>query len=207
MSAIHWARLTIASDQVDDAERLRISTENRLRSLDQVKGLKDSPEAKALDAQLDMLKGVEKVAVLELKRAMRSHPLGEWCKSQLGVGEKTLARLLGVIGDPAMRYDPEAEKDVPRTLSQLRSYCGYGDAATQRRRKGHKANWNAEARTRLYLISVSCMKCRRSPYRKFYDAARKDWEDRDTTDLHKHNHALRCVSKALLKDLWLEAAA
>lgn len=205
MSALHWARLTIAADQVDDAERLRITTQNRLRSLDQVKGLADSPEAQSLAAQLEALEQVERISILELKRSMRAHPLGDWCKAQVGVGEKTLARLLGVIGDPAYRTDPETGEVHERTLSQLRSYCGYGDAALQRRRKGHKANWNAEARKRLYVISECCMKQTRSPYRAVYDAARAKYEAEEITDLHKHNRALRAIAKALLKDLWQEA--
>lgn len=45
------------------------------------------------------------------------------------------------------------------------------------------------------------------PFRAVYDEARANWADRDTTDLHKHNHALRCVAKAILKDLWCEARA
>lgn len=205
MSILHWARLTIAADQVDDAERVRISTENRLRALVDAKGLADSPESKALEAQLEALLDVEKIAVLELKRAMRSHPLGDWCKGQIGVGEKTLARLLGVIGNPALRLDPETGEVSERTLAQLRSYCGYGDAALQRRRKGGKSNWNAEARKRLYLIADCCMKQTRSPYRVFYDEARAKYADEDITDLHKHNRALRAIAKAFLKDLWQEA--
>jgi hypothetical protein len=225
MSALHWARLTIAADQVDDAERLRIATANRYRALIDDKHLADSPESKALEAQLEAVKAVERIAVLELKRAMRSHPLGEWCKAQIGVGEKTLARLLGVIGDPAYRLDPETGELHERTLSQLRSYCGYGDAALQKRRKGQKANWNAEARKRLYLIAECCMKQTDSPYRKVYDDTRAKYADAvhgddcarcgpsgkpapagsPLSDGHKHARALRAISKIFLADLWREA--
>jgi hypothetical protein len=45
------------------------------------------------------------------------------------------------------------------------------------------------------------------PYRAVYDAAKLAWEDRDVTDLHRHNHALRLVGKAVLRDLFLEARA
>lgn len=51
------------------------------------------------------------------------------------------------------------------------------------------------------------MKQRRSPYREVYDQARASWVERETSDAHKHQHALRCVAKAILKDLWVEARA
>lgn len=216
MSNIAWARLTIAADQVDDVERLRIASENRLRALTEAveipsagividKAGKGTPEATALEAQVEALRGAEMVAVRELRRSMRAHPLGEWCKEVHGVGEKSLARLLGVIGDPANRFDPETGEIVPRTVSQLRSYCGYGDAAAQRRKRGVQSNWNAEARKRLYVIAECLMKQRQSPYRVVYDDAREKYADVDITDGHAHNRALRAVSKAFLKDLWLEA--
>lgn len=205
MTTLHWARLTIAADQLDDAERLRIATVNRLAAIERDKGLSGSPEAKALEEQAKTLKEVERIAVRELTQAMRAHPLGDWCRSQIGVGEKTLGRLLGIIGDPAMRVDPETGEVTARSLGQLRSYCGYGDAAAQRRRRGQQANWNAEARKRLYLIAVACMRQSSSPYRAVYEEARAKYADCDISDLHKHNRALRAISKAFLKDLWEEA--
>jgi hypothetical protein len=57
---------------------------------------------------------------------------------------------------------------------------------------------------RAFLVAESCIKHRTSPYRTVYDAARLSWADRDTSDGHKHNHALRLVAKAVLKDLWIE---
>jgi hypothetical protein len=216
MNTLAWARLTIAADQVDDVERLRIATENRLRSLIEAveipsagividKAGKGTPEATALEAQVEALRGAEMVAVRELRRAMRSHPLGEWCQEVHGVGEKSLARLLGVIGDPAHRFDPETGELKERSVSQLRSYCGYGDASKQKRKRGVQSSWNTDARKRLYIIADGLMKQRESPYRAVYDEAREKYADCDITDGHAHNRALRAISKAFLKDLWLEA--
>lgn len=206
-SVLSWARLTIAADQVDDAERLRISTENRYRALTMDKHGEGTPEAKSLAAQLDALKTVERIAVLELKHAMRAHPLGEWVVSVHGIGEKTAARLLGLIGDPAHRLDPEAGEVTERTVSQLWAYCGYDvrDGKAPKRQHGTQCNWNTEARKRVWLIADCAIKHRESPYRAVYDRERAKWADRDTTDLHKHNHALRVVGKTFLKDLWREA--
>lgn len=94
-----------------------------------------------------------------------------------------------------------------------------------RRRKGERANWSADAKTRAYLIAESCSKQRSSPYREVYDKRRavtaEKIHDRPCpqcngagkTELilspwkpgHQHADALRIVSKAILKDLWIAA--
>lgn len=121
------ALVLIAADVLDDLERIRIATENRLRSLTSEpvegerggwfgKGLSpDMPEVRRVDSILDGLRTLEHQAENDLKRAMRKHPLGDWVKRTVGVGEKQAARLLAAIGDPGSR----------RTVSQLWAYCGY----------------------------------------------------------------------------------
>src|SRR4051812_12049632 len=87
------ALLLISADYVDDIEKIRIATENRLRSLKQVKGLGDTPESRRWESQLEALNELEAFAISELKRAMRAHPLGEFVKGTVGLGEKQTARL------------------------------------------------------------------------------------------------------------------
>jgi hypothetical protein len=217
--------LTIYADLVDDLEKSRIATENRIRSLREVKGLAGSPEEERLDAIAMVLAESERKATNELRKAVKAHPLGPWISSQIGVGEKQAGRLLGVLGDPATRIDPETGEVVERTVSQLWSYCGYGDAKRQVRRRGEKGNWNATLKMRAFLIAESCMKARTSPYRKVYDDARAKYADAvhadeckrcgpsgkpaqpgsDLSDGHKHARALRLVAKTFLRDLWEEA--
>lgn len=89
-----------------------------------------------------------------------------------------------------------------------------------RRRRGHKANWSTDAKTRAYLIVESCMKNRNSPYRKVYDDGREKYAEAvhahacapcgaavgaPLKDGHKHARAMRLVMKAVLKDLWIES--
>lgn len=222
---MNYALLTIYADLVDDLERSRIATENRIRSLSQVKGLANSPEEKRLKLIADSLKEAENKATNELVKAVKAHPLGEWIAGQIGVGEKQAGRLLGLLGDPYLRVDPETGEVHHRMVSQLWSYCGYGDAATQVLRRGEKASWSTELRQRAHLIAVSCMKKRKSPYRKVYDDRRKrDKKAKHTaeckrcgpsgkpakagsslSDGHKHARALRAVAKEVLKDLWIQA--
>jgi hypothetical protein len=167
-----YALLTIYADLVDDLEKSRIATENRAHSLREVKGLAGSPEEERLDSIAMGLAEAERKATNELKKAVKAHPLGEWIGKQCGVGEKQAGRLLGVLGDPAFRVDADSGEVVERTVSQLWSYCGYGDAKAQVRRRGVKDHWNATLKVRAYLIAESCMKTPTSPYRKVYDEGR-----------------------------------
>lgn len=189
----HDALLLVLADALDDLERVRIATQNRVRSLDQVKGLADTRESRTMQTVVDTLAALERTATLDLQRAMRAHPLGPWVKATNGIGEKQAARLLASIGNPADRKMP----------SQLWQFCGHG--APSKRQRGVKTFWNPTAKMRLHLVAESCMKCRTSPYRAVYDEARMDWAARDVSDGHKHNHALRMVGKAVLLDLWKEA--
>lgn len=222
---MNYQLLTIYADLVDDLERSRIATENRIRSLREVKGLAGSPEEERLDSIAMGLAEAERKATNELKKAVKLHPLGEWIGAQVGVGEKQAGRLLGALGDPYLRVDPETGEATPRTVSQLWSYCGYGDAREQRLRRGVKANWNPTLKMRAYLIAESCIKQATSPYRKVYDDARAKYADAvhaedckrcgpsgkpapagsPLSDGHKHARALRAVAKNFLRDLWEEA--
>lgn len=196
------ALLLVLADALDDTERVRIATGNRLRALRDDKRLDGTPAADALEALHGQLTSMEHALALDLKRAMRRHPLGPWVAATIGVGEKQAARLLAAIGDPGARPNP----------AKLWAYCGYHviDGKRPRRRKGEKANWSNTAKMRARLIAESCIKHAHSPYRAVYDRERAKWAARDTTDGHRHNHALAVVAKAVLLDMWRagrEAAA
>jgi hypothetical protein len=168
--------LALAADVLDDLERVRIANENRLRQLTRTAEDKDGeergfgltldyPDVARLAALVDALVQAEEQATKNLERRMKRHPLGSWVKQAKGVGEKQAARLLAAIGDPYIR--PEmlrraddgtviVEPSRPRTVSELWSYCGYGDAATQVRQKGKKANWSDDAKKRAHLVAKKC---------------------------------------------------
>lgn len=115
---------------------------------------------------------------------------------------------------PASRPDSEAHP-ASAGGGQTGGDPGLADADIQspaawvaaRRQKGVRANWSTTAKTRAYLVAVSCMKSPSSPYRAVYDARREhtalthpEW-----TAGHSHNDALRIVSKRILRDLWRAA--
>ena len=242
--------LKLAAEFLNDIERARTAMSNRVAAWSREPergglGLPtDLPEYARLVAIHDALHAAEHLAELELVRMLRTHPLGPWVKRTLGVGPKQGARLIAAIGDP---YWNSASDRPRRGAAELWAYCGYhtlpaedqtcidthrapvpgGKNIAARRRKGQRANWNAEAKMRAFLIAESCMKCRASPYRTVYDNARvkhaEAVHDRPCpqcgpagkpaaagtplSDGHKHARALREIAKAVLKDLFLEAKA
>lgn len=194
--------LALAADVLDDLERVRVANENRLRQLTrseedsdgELRGFgfpADFPEVVRFAAVVEALAASEHQAQLNLKRILRKHPLGPWVGRTVGVGEKQAARLFAAIGDPYWN----AKYDRPRTVSELRSYCGWGDARAQVRRKGQKNRWSDTAKKRAWVIAQSCVKqlrkpchkpdgrswaehvdgCACSPYRLVYDDCRRKY--------------------------------
>jgi hypothetical protein len=236
---VNDALLFLAADVLDDIERTRIANENRVRSMEQA-GLGGTPQAVSLAEIVTTFRGVEHAATLSLRRAVRLHPLGDWIKTTVGIGEKQGARLLATIGDPYWN----TLHGRPRTVSELWAYCGFhvvpagqacsatrttgaggdlgpsgdpslrrddtriaGAGVAARRRRGVRDNWSNQAKMRAYLIAVSCVKQRESPYRETYEKRRAHTEQThpDWVPAHAHNDALRIVAKEVLRDLWREA--
>ena len=101
-----------------------------------------------------------------------------------------------------------------------------GAGVAPKRARGQRANWSTRAKTKAYLVAMSCIKqlvkpcardgegpavhvdaCSCSAYRVVYDqrrahtaVTRPDW-----TDGHSHNDAVRVAAKAILRDLWRAA--
>lgn len=222
-----YGLLLITADYLDDVERVRIATENRVRSLEQVKANAIPPGLMTFwHEQVAAMQRLEAGATGQLTRAMRQHPLNPWVESMIGVGHKQLARLLSATGDPTSYIDPE-EGYIERTLGMFRQYCGHGDPLRSSKRRGEQIEFSPEAKKRIWLIASSCIKHANSPYRSVYDAGREKYADAahnapcprcgpagkpaqrgsDLSDSHKHARALRLVGKAVLKDLYAEAKA
>lgn len=124
--------LGVLADVVDDLETARIANANRVRQLtrtatdadgeDRGFGLTlDHPEVAKLALTVKALEAAEHDAILNLQRALRKHPLVGFQKRHKGIGEKQLARLLAVLGDP---YWNDLYQR-PRTVSELWTYAGF----------------------------------------------------------------------------------
>ena len=117
-----------------------------------------------LTEQRVMIEIEEQEIIAQLKWAIRRHRLGPFVKHTTGLGEKTVARLLGCIGDPSWN---DKEQRLRRGPAELWAYRGFHviEGVAPRRRSGEVANWNAEARKRCHVIAEGCVKATLSPYR------------------------------------------
>lgn len=215
------ADLQILADQINDLETFRIACGNQLEVMTRVgvdadgkqRGFGMPKDSAAVMLQVELvenLKRVEDQAVKLLQKELKRSPLGPWVLNQPGIGFKTMARLLASIGDP---YWNERH-DRPRLVSELWSYCGYGDPASQRKVKGQVVNWSPEAKMRAFLCiepttkmlrkpchsvkgedglvieTIHAESCSCSPWRRIYDAEKARYKD----SLHTLECA-RCTSK------------
>lgn len=208
-----FTALRIFAEMFEDVQKARIACSNRAE-----RGLVDpalyQPQLDALDLAE---KAMGKAMRAEYRRSV-PESIRQWQKNTVGIGEHLLARLLGTIGHPvhATPHHWEgtgatrtliADPPYDRTVAQLWSYCGHGDA-TRKRKVG--MTWeegarlgNPRAKTILRLLAEACMKQSTSPYRPIYEKARLEYETReDWTKGHQHAAALRLLGKEILRDLW-----
>jgi hypothetical protein len=192
--------LWYVGSQLDALEHARIAINNQIKQLERDAGLVGSLAYLELLRLRDSLALRDKEFTKELEKQVRRHSLHPFVKRTVGLGAKQAARFLQVVPDPAWNA---AESRPRRGPAELWAYCGYKPG--QKRQRGEKSNWNPVAKMRLRLMAESCIKQAHSPYRAVYDRERAKWAERDTSDLHKHTHALRVVAKEIAKDLFLEA--
>lgn len=236
--------LRVAAEIVDDMEHVRKANDNRFRQLTRVGPDKDGrhrgfgltedhPGVQRLAALIDAQKEAEKLAIGNLEKELKAHPLWPWVSATSGVGAKQFARLLGAIGDP---YWNSLENRPRRGPAELWAYTGLHvvDGVVPRRKKGVQTSWNETARMRVRLIAESCLKAKTSPYNVVYYDTRAKYEDAKhdypcimcgtgkkptegikvgkpaepgtaLRDGHKHGRALHKVGQVFLKDLFLES--
>lgn len=221
-----WLALRIYSRAFRDAQDARISFENRARS--------GTMDPDFTDQQITLLEKLEANAARMMRNELKrcAPRIYAWAKETRGIGEHTIALLLGVIGDPRIAIPhewqaPEAAKDdanaspqppsrvlvagepYPRNIAKLWAYCGVGDPTRKRRAGMSQADAFAlgspDAKRACHLLAEAQVKTR-GAYRHVYDEARVQYAGReDWTLLHQHNAALRRVKKEILRDLWVVA--
>lgn len=166
----------------------------------------------------ETLDTVETTAEKAILKEWRTHPLQQWGLGVRGIGEHSLAVLVGLLdGDPLIAYPKQRRgsrgasvivdlEPYERTYGQLRAYCGVGNPDLKRSRGMSQEDALAAGKpllkSRLRLMAESMLK---AGNRRVYDDAKAAVADRDWTDGHKHAHALRVVGKELLRDLYDES--
>lgn len=138
----------------------------------------------------------------ELARMVRPLPLAAWAKDIRGLGELSVAGLIGEASAFPSDY---------KSVSAVWKRFGLAviDGGRQRRVADAEAalrhGYAPQRRAFAYVLSTQLMRSQRDgdPYRAIYDA-RKAYElARDIPKAHAHNRALRVMVKALLRDAWI----
>ena len=167
------------------------------------KGADDEVAAILVPYQLAMAPLAEARHALELQLAKRARALPlwtEWAKGVRGLGELSLAGLIGEAGRSLTEY---------RSVSALWKRMGLAVIGGERQRRiaGDAAilhGYAPQRRAYAYVLSTNLMRSQKAedPYRALYDT-RKAYElARDIPKAHAHNRALRVMVKALLRDAW-----
>lgn len=184
-SAGDFLTLRIWAESFEDAQRARISCENRM--------LRGGIDPELFAPQLEALERAEHEIKLAMVRAYRRlvreylPGVEPWAKSRFGIGEHLLARLLGTTGHPriATPYQwmngdtPDWHECDParcgsdrhlvalpmfeRSVRQWYAFCGY--VPGRKRQKGMSAEdafalGNPRAKMVLHLLAESTIKCR-----------------------------------------------
>jgi hypothetical protein len=178
--------LRLAAANIDDIQRVRIATNNRIGALLRSGNHVPHAQVEAADFLAEKLAEVEDHAKMMVERAYRdsvSPGVRQWQEARSGVGAFQLGRLLGVIGHPRTQV-PKAYQDnptfddtqyssrknpkrilvtfepMPRSVDQLCAYCGLGDPA-MKHTKGMSAELalrcgNPSAKTLVFRIMRQC---------------------------------------------------
>lgn len=166
-----FTELRIWAESYEDAQKARIACTNRME--------RGGIDPDTFRPQLEALQVAEHQFQLALGRCYRRVVPAEiraWQKDTFGVGAHLLARLLGTLGHPRIatpyHWETGSEDDdkriliadppFERTVRQLWSYCGHGDA-TRKRVKGMSqaeafALGSPKAKMLIHLLAEGCIK-------------------------------------------------
>ncbi|HEY1705529.1 MAG TPA: hypothetical protein VGG75_38070 [Trebonia sp.] len=185
-----YTELRMWAEEFADAQAARIAFENTKRS--------GTVTLDALGPVLELYKEAEKRLEAELTACYRMtvpESVQRWQQESAGIGEHTLARLLGITGDPRTasprHWEGEGpgrhlidDEEHPRGVGELWQYCSVG-APKNRNVKGDAdalmANGRPDAKKLVYLMSVAQVKSTAKAgtgYRKVYDDVKAAYSGR-----------------------------
>ena len=148
-------------------------------------------------AIVEQQKQVEKTLV----KMVRQLPVYDWCMGVRGIGEGSIAVLIGEAGDIGSYGNP----------AKLWKRFGVGmyDNKPQRKTTDRALavafGYNAERRAQLWIIGENItMKSADPYYRQLYDARKvlERAKPEVQTDMHAHRRAMRYAQKRFLRKLW-----
>ncbi len=174
-----YTEVRVVARQFQDTQQARIRAENRYRSATK----RDEHIDPSFTEPFLLMQQAEDMYGKILRKHYRQvvHPaIKAWVEATDGLGEHTMGRLLGEIGEPGIAFpahweeNPEAlwakegkrsiifEEPFSRGVRQLWAYCGFGDPE-RRRRKGMAQEdalglGNPLAKTLAWNIAADCIK-------------------------------------------------
>jgi hypothetical protein len=186
-----YTELRMWAEAFVDAQEARIRFENKQRS--------GTVARDAFASTVAAYAGEEERLRKEMVACYRvTVPEGirRWQEETAGIGESTLARLLGITGDPKTAFPRHWEGSGPgerhlvdgepfqRTVGQLWQYCGHG-APKNREVKGNAAalmhNGSPDAKKLVYLMAAAQVKTNAkggSGYRWVYDREKDKYKEK-----------------------------
>lgn len=180
-------------ETLKDLEKLRIATENRIRSL---KGF--DIDTTFLKEELKTIKFLEKKANMEMIKAVEKNKIFSWLMNVDGIADKSAAMLVALMGDV----------DRFQTISSLWAYAGLGveNGEAPRRKKGNQIHYNPHLKSLcLGIIGGNFIRSKAEPqYQNYLDKKIFYEQNRDWKKLRRHRAAIRFVVKEFMKRLWLE---
>lgn len=162
-----YKELRMWAEAFADAQAARVAFENKERS--------ESVEIDAFGDVVVLYGDAEKRLEREMVSCYRvtvPESVRQWQEATAGIGEHTLARLLGITGDPRLALPRHWEGEGPerhlvddepheRTIGQLWQYCGTG-APKNRDVKGNAAalmaNGQPDAKKLVHLLAQAQVK-------------------------------------------------
>ncbi len=154
--------LRYLTDLYDQAQRLRIGVDNRIRAAAQGAD-EGEPDPELAEVAGDML-AVERKIFRRMGREIKNHPAWPWLDGVKGIGPTLGTKILGLIG----------QIETFNTVSMLWAFSGYAvrDGKRERPVKGKKLGYSVRLKTALYLAGDSFVKSR-YPYRDLYDTRKE----------------------------------
>lgn len=175
-------------------QKSRIAFSNRVSALESGADNGHAATLELMQRWKDKFQELEKEVDKDIARLAKDLPIIQHMIEVKGVGPLLSAKVVSMI-------------DIERasTVSALWRYCGYAVINGEREKltKGEKSHYNIRLKTTCYLVASSFLKSG-SPYRDVYDSAREYYEVKqlDWTKGHKHNAAMRKMTKMWLSHLW-----
>jgi hypothetical protein len=133
---LEWLELRIMAESFEDVQKARMACNNRAK--------RSMVRPEFYEEQLATVEASEKALrkrLVERYRAIVPSEIREFVNISDGIGESSMARLLGLIGHPVHTIVHKWTKDGPvpieekdRRVSDLWSYCGHGDPLRKRRK-------------------------------------------------------------------------